>query len=75
MLVPACPKLIKFKKYEAPYLVKRKRLLKRFMNKVIQNPILRASPVLMDFLSYDDPKKFTKALKASIEDNKPRQMN
>ena len=64
------------KKYDAKFLAKRKRLAMRFINKVLQSPELCASPVLLDFLSFSDAKKYTKSLKSALEkDPVPRSLS
>ncbi len=65
--IPTCPPHKKMKKYEADYLNKRKRNLQRFLNKVLHSSILRASPMVYDFLTFDNAKDFTKTLKTAFD--------
>jgi len=46
---------------------KRENLLNRFMNKILVQKDLKASPVVLDFLSYEDSQAFTKQLKQSFD--------
>jgi hypothetical protein len=50
ILVPACPDHFSQTKFEESTCVKKMELLEMFMNKLVKNEELIASPVVLDFL-------------------------
>lgn len=65
IVIPAAPEFHSSKSMDKAMIKKRENLLNRFMNKIMIQKDLRASPVVLDFVSYEDSKAFTKQLKQS----------
>ena len=69
LLIPACPEHFSQTEFEEKIVRKKMELLSIFMNKVIQNEEIKASPVFVDFVSYKDKsqKDHSKRLKEEEE--------
>ena len=71
ILIPAVPTFQSSKSMDKAFTRKRESLLNRFVNKLMIQEDLKACPVVLDFLSYEDSKAFTKQLKQS-HDSAPK---
>ncbi|CAI2359569.1 unnamed protein product [Moneuplotes crassus] len=67
LVIPAVPEFHSCKSMDKSMTKKRENLLNRFMNKILVQKDLKASPVVLDFLSYEDSQAFTKQLKQSFD--------
>ncbi|CAI2360426.1 unnamed protein product [Moneuplotes crassus] len=67
LVIPAAPEFNAYKSMDKSMIKKREHLLNRFMNKLMIQKDLRACPAVLDFVSYEDSKAFTKQLKQSLE--------
>jgi len=67
IIIPAVPDFIASKSMDKNSIRKRECLLNRFMNKLLIQKDLKACPTVLDFLSYEDSKAFSKQLKQSLD--------
>ena len=59
-IIPPIPKKTKMgkNKFEETYIIKRTRTLERFLNLLMEDPILKESQIIYDFLSIEEGKNF-----------------
>ena len=64
-LIPPIPKKTKMgkNKFDEGYLIKRTRTLERFLNLLMQDPILKESLIIQDFLKIEDYRQFEESKK------------
>lgn len=67
LIIPAAPEFHSSKSMDKAMIKRRENLLNRFMNKLMIQKDLRACPAVLDFVSYEDSKAFTKQLKQSCD--------